>query len=355
MLFARSLPVFFVGLSLAGALRADTIQVPAEAATIQAAADLAAEGDVVLIAKGTYAEAVTLSAIAGVTFRGQGKVILTPSIEEGNAPAFTLAFSADVVFESLEFEGFADAIEVTQVQRLVVRDCVFRENTIAVNLNNVSQASVRDCRVDSGSTGVQVAGGEAVVITENRFKVTATGVNVSSGEQHIVDDNKFTGGLFGIFLGGTTSQVELNDNLIRDVANIGIALAGGGHRVLGNTLKKCGTGIRSSFGAAHTLYTIADNRVLQSAVDGIFLRASESRVMRNIVKKTGGSGIAADAVNIQVVRNTVSATGGAGLRAVGNDGSFVGNKVKKSGGDAISVEGTGNFFAGNQPSTPFDL
>src|SRR4051794_5997617 len=54
-----ALATFLIILSIAGAARAaKTIRVPADHATIQAAVDVAAEGDAVLIDPGTYREKV---------------------------------------------------------------------------------------------------------------------------------------------------------------------------------------------------------------------------------------------------------------------------------------------------------
>jgi len=359
---SRTLPrscrvLSLLALVLAGAsnLRAETIQVPAEAATVQAAADLAEPGDVVLIAKGTYTESVSFSGLSGVTFRGQGKVVFTASAEEGAAPAFSGSFSADVSFDGLRFEGLPTALEITGSSRIAVRDCRFDDGGTAVDFDQVQQSLVAGCKAKGMSVGVRLTDCTLVVVRKNDFKVTGAGVNVDSSTRLLVRDNKFQGGSFGVFLGGTTSQVDLLDNQVRDAANIGLSLAGDNHRVQGNVLRKCGTGIRSSLGPAHTQYTVADNRVLQSGVDGIFLRASSSRLAGNVVKKAGDEGIAVDADDMQVLDNVVAGTGAAGLRISGDSGCVIGNKVGKSGGEAILVEGVGNMFSENKPSTPFDI
>jgi pectin methylesterase-like acyl-CoA thioesterase len=67
----RALPLA-LALTLPLAASAATLRVPADHATIQAAVDAAVAGDVILIAKGSYAEAVAIDGKSQFTLRGKG-------------------------------------------------------------------------------------------------------------------------------------------------------------------------------------------------------------------------------------------------------------------------------------------
>src|SRR5882672_9854759 len=62
-------------LLVAGPLRADTIAVPADFATIQEAVDAAVAGDTVKVSKGYYSENVVVST-SGITLKGSTSVII---------------------------------------------------------------------------------------------------------------------------------------------------------------------------------------------------------------------------------------------------------------------------------------
>src|SRR5215510_4237939 len=79
----------------AAPLRADTLKVPSQFESIQAAVDAAVAGDVVQVAKGIYNENVVVST-AGITLKGKGATI------DGRIQGNCLAINAnDVTVESL--------------------------------------------------------------------------------------------------------------------------------------------------------------------------------------------------------------------------------------------------------------
>ena len=70
-------------------VRAETLSVPKDFPTIQAAVNAAGPGDVVEIASGKYAEDVFVSGKTGLTIRGKGKVTWNADGFAGTALSFS--------------------------------------------------------------------------------------------------------------------------------------------------------------------------------------------------------------------------------------------------------------------------
>ena len=78
-------PTLFVAVLLtafAPTLSADTIRVPKDAATLQAAVDLAGDGDEILVSSGRYTGNVLVQGFDGLRIVGKGKVVLDGSAED---------------------------------------------------------------------------------------------------------------------------------------------------------------------------------------------------------------------------------------------------------------------------------
>ena len=90
----------------ASAALADTIHVPGDYATIQAAVDAAASGDVVAVAAGTYPEHVTIAKPLTLTGAGAGATVIDGS---GSGPVLTVCGAGVTVRELTVTNGGSDA------------------------------------------------------------------------------------------------------------------------------------------------------------------------------------------------------------------------------------------------------
>jgi len=134
------LPAVIILVPAAGA-RADTIHVPAEFASVQAAIDAAADGDHVLVAPGLYMEAIDLRGKA-ITVRSSGGAAATTLDGSGPIRSVVTCASgegADTVLEGFTITGGGGTLVNSRYEGggmynlnsdPTVRDCVFTGNVI---------------------------------------------------------------------------------------------------------------------------------------------------------------------------------------------------------------------------------
>ena len=140
------------------AAHAETLDVPADFATIQDAIDAASDGDVIEIAAGTYNEFDLSLQQKAITLRGatdtEGRPATTiDSLGQGTTVMSFNGEGADTVIEHLVFTGAGDTnwAAVTMFHaRPTVNNCTFRDNStggIGGGVYNLNGApSFTDCR-----------------------------------------------------------------------------------------------------------------------------------------------------------------------------------------------------------------
>lgn len=180
-----SLAVLALLAPLAASARADDIEVPAQAATIQLAIGLADDGDRVLVAPGTYAEVLSIvgksievigtagaaativdaSGIAGeegvlIASTGPGTRLDGLTIRGATMQGVRVTSGASVVIERCIVEGSASrGIQASSGTSVLVEECLVRDNAGGGTSGSSSTTLVR-CRVEgNGGAAVQVGGG----------------------------------------------------------------------------------------------------------------------------------------------------------------------------------------------------
>jgi nitrous oxidase accessory protein NosD len=160
MLLRTRLALAFGSISLAVGATADTLRVPSDFPTIQAAVDAAGPGDVINVAKGTYDETVVISGKSQLTLRGKAK----PTIDGGDA-GVPLRIEGS---QGIEVDGFALADG-------------FEDDLQIVGSSGVT---VRRCELDGGALdGINVDDSTDVLIEKNRFANQGDdGIDFDQGE-----------------------------------------------------------------------------------------------------------------------------------------------------------------------------
>jgi hypothetical protein len=207
--------------ALAVSVRAATLRVPEDYASVLAAVDAAAAGDSVLVGPGTWTQTATrivsvngqsipLTACAfleaGITVMGIGGSAVTalqPAV--GHGVVHTVSGSAPTVVEGFAMTG-AVAVVASQNSPLEVKNCWLLENaTAAVDVSLSGHVILRDCRIE-GNTWNQVGSGYAVAAQsstvefydcEFRDNHGLRAVRVDIGSRAVVDGCTVSGHVWG--------------------------------------------------------------------------------------------------------------------------------------------------------------
>ncbi|MEO1007255.1 MAG: right-handed parallel beta-helix repeat-containing protein [Planctomycetota bacterium] len=339
-------------LAAGAAVAQTTIRVPADAATIQAAIDLAVDGDTVLVAAGSYNEALLVGELA-VTLRSEDGAGATTLNGSGlDAPILTTVGTLTVEGFTFTGAGFGGAIDADGGS-LVVIDSAFVANTnrgidaLATDVT-VRGGSFTDNLAANGGAGVYVLGGSLTIdgtsfrgnlgrglggaIAVRSATLDARGLDmIDNGDGEIRD----SGGaasvpprVFGTFGGGAiyTSNVNGRIDSARIIASKA-AFGGGLYIAAGGTLEVVNTLIADSLTGTGAIYTnasapiIANSTIVDNEDWGLFAQRESRPIVRNSVFsgnevyprsiEIGGPGIAD--VAFSIVDGTASATIGDGV------------------------------------------
>lgn len=314
MLLRTRLALAFGLASLAVGATADTLRVPSDFPTIQAAVDAAGPGDVIDVAKGTYDETVVISGKTELTLRGKAK----PTIDGANA-GVPLRIEGS---QGIEVDGFALADG-------------FEDD---VEIVGSSDVIVRRCELDGGALdGISVDDSTNVLIEKNRF--------TDQGDDGIDFDQDE----------GPVTDSVISKNRFERVADDAIDLDGSGHLVEKNRASGCDQGIHVNDGS--TGNTIEKNTISNTDGDAIDLEGSDNDVLKNKIARAGSGGIGVYGDGNRVEKNKIDRADDEAIDVEGSDNEIIANKGKSSGGNGVEVgeegspgEATGNLFERNKIS-----
>lgn len=335
---ARRVFVLAIGAvaGLAASAHAETIDVPRDHATIQAAVDAAHAGDVITVETGTYRENV----VVGGTDRRDVQIYAADAVViegQGTAPAVTFSGAVGVGMHGFTVTSGGDGVLVTDsgdvtVDGLTAQDCAgagfrvdsSRQVTLATNL-------------------VTGAGGSAAVISDSGLVR--------------VDDNVFTGAAAdGLTVTGG-SDVFLCGNRITDCGGSGVSCTGVQRLVVDETH------VDEVTGDAVTVSDSDDVRILvcefgdndpETSIGGDAVHVDSSdrvRVQDNAIVDASGGGVVATESSVTVQSNKILDAGGAAIDVGGTADSYVGeNVVARPGGSGIVVSGDSSTIDDNRIS-----
>ncbi len=287
--------------------RADHLKVPsAQFPTIQSAADAATNGDVIVIAKGVYDEAVTMTGKTGVTIRAKKGAIID---NEHTDIGLEMNGCGIIVVRGLTVrDGTGSGIFLGGCADIVITRCnVLNTGGDAITLANCGNVRIVRNRIEQGFVGVN-ADAQGVVIRDNRISNVVTTAVQIIGNGFAIEGNRIAGvaSLHGLTIGNgdpaSAASVMITRNSIRNIAD---GLAGDGIHlngvaqctVLANRISKTsGHGVNIVSGAA---LTIQSNRITKPGVDGMHGSAQKVQYLSNVVRNAAGSGIVLDSTSDQ--------------------------------------------------------
>lgn len=187
---------------------AQTLQVPSEYGTIQAAIDAASNGDTILVADGVYDE--------NITFRGKAIIVQSENGAGNTAIQGTGANSPVVTFASGEtanavLDGF-----------VIDNQAGAGSQTRGLYIANNSSPAIRNCNINSNDSS---ANGSGVYITGTTSTVTLTDTYVTGNSTTMSGGGIYSNSPLSITRGGVNNNEALNT-----------ASAGGGLYLSGNAV-----------------------------------------------------------------------------------------------------------------------
>lgn len=284
---------------------ASTIRVPQDQPTIQAAIGAAVAFDVILVSKGTYTDAVSITGKSDLTIKAKGKV----TIDTGNGidPPLTVANSDRITVKGLRVStSSVDAIIGTNSDDLVLDGVrVLQAGGSGINVVSGSRTRVRKCVTGAtggdgvslsapdsfvsqctvsgaGGVGISLFGTRTVAIGNKVTNSGAAGILVVTSDC-IVDKNTIRGSAGSNLHASPGTRGVLRNNVMKDGASFGLQISGGQVRAEKNSISKCAaTGIRIDGDDA----VVTENTVTKAGDDGVRIEngADTCVLHRNVVK-----------------------------------------------------------------------
>ncbi len=366
-----------LALLLAAPSRAETLKVPADFDTIQAAVDAAVAGDVVQVSKGTWHENVVVTT-AGIALRGKagatidggydGDCVLVQA-DDVVVSGFTLLHGGPPLVALGPGDGGPEAggVHVVGAGALLSKLEVAACNDFGILLEGTGV--IEKCEVDSCTgPGIEVDTdnflGETVTeVTKNEITRCIDGIVLDDGpflvEKNTCEDNADDGLDVDIPVPvaegfPTALATTISKNTCRRNAGTGLTLFKGTGPLLAvdkNVLEGNGIGLLATgFLISVTKGTIDDSTYL-----GVLLQTTQGEFVDNKVRGNGFLGVIVQAANLfadggsvdgsnLVEGNLIQDSGGDGLRIESDNNVVQDNTLKDNRGDGLHLIGSGVIF-----------
>jgi hypothetical protein len=257
--------------------RPATILVPGDHDSVQAAANSASAGDVILIQRDASPENVSLTARSDLVFVGKGKPTMT---------SFTLIGCNRVTILGLQITGSAaSGIHVASSFDIVVRAVTVRGVAgDGIEVEGSDRVTIEGCRIEGTSRdGIRVGRAPApcqdVVVVKNRIGDVALSGIVVAGSRNRLEKNAVTGcGTHGILIEAGTDN-DFVRNKLSSLDDDGFRVLGGGSNVfLGNSVKAAS---RFGYYLDCSGNELTGNKAKGSGVFGLMDAAGGNTLVRN--------------------------------------------------------------------------
>ncbi len=333
---------------------ADTLLVPQDHATIQAAVDAAADGDTIQVKGGTYPEAVLVGGKTNLVITAKGKVVIDPP--DGQIGLTLQGCTGCTVEKVRVLGGQPFGFQLDGCTGGTLLKCrTDASSGDGIRLDDCDGVTIFQCTVKTaGGNGISLSGGSATptdhcTVRENKVFAAAADAFVVNGSFNMVNFNlahkplgngfvidDTTAGTMDVFVTNKVVKPALDGVVLTgsDNACSDIKLTGGG-----------GNGV-SVTGDSHNLI---GNRFVKPALDGIFIAAGSSApfVNGNTITKPGDDGIDVEGDDADMPHNKVTAPGDNGWEMLGSNHRIEFSTVTAAGRNGFELHGTGGHCSGS--------
>ena len=308
-----ALMVLIVGVYSAGAA---TITVTT---TIQAAIDIAVNGDVVKIPAGTYSEAIVIDGKDNLTITGAGQGITiidgtgmsedlvtisnstkitfqnctVASADNGYKNVF-LQHDSNVTLTSCTVEnGTSDGIYAEYSSRIAIKNCLLQNNSgWGVSIGTSSNSLIVSSIVDTNGQGIGIlSGAHNTLVSKNTVSNNVAEGIFDIGNNTLVRNNTVTGSVHNgiVYTGFSPFGSIYSKNIISGNGEYGAYATGGFPVFVGNVMD--GNGTRGFYADDQTYCTLIRNVISNNGLYGIYLYNSSGYLYRNTVTGSGSWGV----------------------------------------------------------------
>jgi len=343
---------------------ADTLDVPADFATLQEAVDAALSGDRIRVAKGTYAGFV-LEGKSDITIEGKGK----PVLDGAGAPGaiVTLSEAGGIELDGLIVRDSGErGVLIADCSDITLRRCTIEDvGSDGIRAWGTSGLLIEKCTVQDTGDGIDLSpedssgASNGAIIRKNDFVRNESGIDIA-GNGHFIEKNHFDDIVdVAVFLDEDTTSVTISKNTI-DNPESAMLLRGSGHVVEKNKVKSTrNEGITVEASDCR----IEKNKIDRVDDDAIDVEGDDNQILKNRIKRSNDNGIELDPADGKpfavtgnlLEKNDIRQSDGHGVfigaTVAGN--TFVKNKASKSDGFDLMSEAAedSNTFEGNQFGT----
>ena len=325
------------------AASADTLRVPADFPTLQAAVDAAGPGDVIDVAKGTYHETVVISGKTDIAMRGKAH----PTIDgDDSGVPIRIENSAQIVVDGFVLaNGFEEGVEIVGSNDVVIQRCELDGGALdGIRVDASSDVRIEKNRFDGqGDDGIDFDDSEGPVtnsrISKNRFERVADDAIDLDGSGHLVEKNRASRCGQGIHVEENSTDNSIEKNTIQNSDDTAIEVDGSQNVVLKNKLQNLGDEGISVHGDGNR---VEKNKIDRADDEAIDVEGSDNEILSNFGKNASGNGIE---------------VGESDTPGAATNNLFEHNKIMGSHEHGFLVRDTGNTFRANQASKSggFDL
>ena len=176
------LSVLLIAAALSSPAKSETIVVPTQVSTIQAAIDRAKPLDVVLVEPGTYRENITLKTQVSVIGRETARTLLQP--QTASDPTVRISTASDLRFLGFTLIGASTGISVVSSLDVTIANVVFDSASVAAINVSVSGVDVAN-NVFFNSAVAILRDTNAVEVTSNIFRNNDVTISTSFADNNV--------------------------------------------------------------------------------------------------------------------------------------------------------------------------
>jgi predicted regulator of Ras-like GTPase activity (Roadblock/LC7/MglB family) len=355
-----------LALSAPGLAGAAAIAVPGDHPTIQEAVAAAQSGDVITVAKGTYAPFV-VDDKTDLTIKGKGKPVVEGSV--GTLTVIAILASQDVTLDGLVVQASTDRlVDIAGSTDVTVKRCTLTGAVDGIRAHDsanvlIEKNTFTDIENDAADLSSDDEDGPATTsrIAKNQFDGVGDDAIEIEGAGNVVEKNRVRNVVeSGVALDSDAVGTLVTKNRIENTTETGIAVEGTGHTISKNTLKRVGTDDDEGIQLRGEDHVAEKNRLDDIGDDGIDVEGSNCQVRSNTVKNAGDSGVEVGETDTPGAaqgnlfeRNKVTASGDNGFHVVDTGNTFTANKASNSGNLGLLDETVagGNVYEKNKFGT----